>query len=654
MAALNHPASDAVSTAATASTDGVEAASPLKLQLEVTLPSGLGGELAAWRKTFERFATVMERWLESALAHPGASPPPVMPWPTPPVPALQPPVPSTPPVSLKEARPTPVVSLPRAPVDMPPLLVESPPTEVAPALVSPAYQRDDSRRPAEIPDLQEAEQTTATAVVDRSAALREAAALAQRGERHRAVGQKEDALRCYRESLALDDECTQAYLGRASVYLEQGRLNDALVDCNAALKHEPERAVLYVLRGLVHTRLGNPKRAIDEANEALRLDPNLPSAFMLRGTSRFKTGMMADALADVKEAIRRRPNDARFYGELARLLAQTGQHEQAARAYGKVLQLAPRSHSARLHRGMELRQAGDPAAADEELTEYLRHFPDNAVAHYQRGLCRLAQRNYPLASTDFDKAIALNPDDMAAYAAKERTLQQWEGAARPSRSGGTAATVAHAATAANTPSAPTKSHATPSRSTPSYTPPPKPIPPKPAPKKPVVRRRYRRDDEPAFWVRPAKWVSIAALVGLLGFGGFQVFAAIVKARSYSPDSIPQTSAKLSADDLVKRLSGNAADAELSDQFVEVTGTVSRYFEDKTPPVVVLSVARSNASVTCTLRSNVSFHQQSQLSRIEGDCQVTVVGKCAHPEGGSVPMNECLIVKVFKGRPRTVR
>jgi Tfp pilus assembly protein PilF len=38
-----------------------------------------------------------------------------------------------------------------------------------------------------------------------------------------AAGQKDQALACYQEALALDPDGTQAYLGRASIYIEQGR-----------------------------------------------------------------------------------------------------------------------------------------------------------------------------------------------------------------------------------------------------------------------------------------------------------------------------------------------------------------------------------------------------------------------------------------------
>jgi tetratricopeptide (TPR) repeat protein len=641
---------------------------PLKLQFEVTLPQELGGELKAWRKTFERFTDVMERWLESSLAHPNFPAPPAMPWLAPSIRSPEQPIPQPP--ARVETLPPPVSETVRTsslaaspehilPDEMPVLLVDETRPFQLEAPARPAKEEKSATRPAkeektapaktiEVRSTPPPLQPVAAARQDVST-LERAAEHAQRGERHRAAGQKEQALDCYREALTLDADCTQAYLGRASVYIEQGRLQEALLDCNTALRHEPQRAVLYVLRGLVYTRLGNLKRALDEADDAIRFDAKLPSAYMLRGAARFKKGMVGEALADVKEAIRLRPNDAKFHAELGRLLAHTGQHEQAARIYGKVLELSPNFHEARFLRGVALRQAGDAADAEAELSEYLRRCPRTAAGHYQRGLCRLAQRNYAQAMTDFDKAIALKPDDQAARAAKQQTLDLWEGTARQARSGemaATASTVARAATATDMPPAmPTQSNRAVAKPTPAKSAPTKA---KPAPKRGSTRSRD--DDEPARWVRPAKWVCTVLLVGLLGFGSFRLLANVMN-NPYKAEDGPPASATLSADELFQRYLGNPANAkaELSDHYVEVRGPVARQFEDKNPPVVMLAVTRSNATVNCTLKANPILHQQMMLSRIEGECQVSIVGLCAGPQGNSIALSECRIIKVAKGR-----
>ncbi len=667
MEASNTQGNASLPSAASASGEGEASAEPLKLQVEVALPRGLTTELAAWRKTFERFADVMERWLESSLAHPGlpAPPMPPVPWalaaarppesflsllaPEKPAPLTAPDSPPTLPLARVEALPSPadLAAQPILPDEMAPILVEdarpapvtASPKEVTPSAPAPAPEARLEPPPVDV---------VQPPVKDLVATAEEAATLALRGERHRTAGHKEKALEFFRDALALDSECTQAYLGRASIYIEQGRLNEALLDCNAALRIEPERAVLYVLRGLVYMRMGNPKRALDEANDAIRFDPQLPSAYMLRGTARFKTGALGEALSDVRQAIRLRPNDAKFHAELARLLSHSGQHEQAARTFAKVLKLSPNFHEARLQLGVALRQSGEPSEAEAELSEYLRHCPRSAAGHYQRGLCRLATKNYAQATTDFDKAIALNPDDKAFSAAKQKALDAWEGTAKQSSQSATASTVAWAATAtSNPPVVPPRPSPAPSN--------PMPTKPKPTPKRSQSRRR-RDDDEPSPWIKPVKWACTVALVGVLGFGGFRLLANFINSPSYRPDTIPTASAKLKAYELAQRFQANAASAktELAEHILEVTGSVGRTFDDKSPPVVVLSVPRSNATITCTLKAAMSLHQQGLMSRLEGGSQVVVVGMCEGHKGNTVNLNECQIVKVYRGNTNAPR
>jgi tetratricopeptide (TPR) repeat protein len=665
MEASNNQGNHRMPSAAPTSGDSAESVAPLKLHLELTLPQELGQELKAWRKTFERFADVMERWLENSLAHPGMPAPPPMPWAVAPVAPPQQLVPSPPsllekaPPPTQETLPTPNVAKPSQPIlpdEMPIFVVEERRPQPTTTQTQPA--ESDKIAPPQTIEVRPAPQpieTNDTADANDSASIEEAAVHVQRGERHRAAGQKDQALACYQEALSLDPDCTQAYLSRASIYIEQGRLNEALVDCNSALQREPERAVLYVLRGLVYTRLGNVKRALEEANDAIRFDPQLPSAYMLRGTARFKNGMLSEAVTDVKQAIRLRPNDAKFHAELGRLLAQMGQHEQAARTYAKVLELSPNFHEARLQRGMALREAGEAAEAEAELTHYLRRCPGTAAAHYQRGLCRLAQRNYAQAMTDFDKAIALKPDDEAARAAKTTTLEQWEGTARQGRSGemrATAATVALAATASEKPvaAAASRPSSAPTQPIPPKSAPYTPYRPKPEPRPAARPQKKRNDDEPAQWVRPAKWVCTVALVGLLGFGGFRLLANFMH-NPHKPEDGPPATATLHADELMQRYKSNpaSAQAELSDHYIEVNGPVDRTFEDKNPPVLVLGVTRTNATVNCTLKANPNLHQQMMLSRIEGDCQATIIGLCAGLQGNAITLSECRIVMVAKGR-----
>jgi tetratricopeptide (TPR) repeat protein len=666
MEAANRHAQAASRSAEPASGDAES--KPVKIHLEFTLPGEMRGELRAWRRSLTRiFANVMEHWLESALRNPGVfgSMPGLTAAPQGPAQqaaALPPPAAA----AAVQTPPTPQPA-PNPPEEMPLLLVDDgrpvPASKSAPDVPAESVGSN-SISEARSPVL--ATETTSTAATLRAAAQEEglqlqkdtlhrfaedkekALACCQQAHQYRLAGEKEKALACYEQALALDPHVSQAYLGRASVYVQQRRFHEALIDCNLALRQEPKRTGLYVLRGLVYARMDNAKRALEEAEAALRCDPRSASAYMLRGTVRFKKGMFDEALLDVKQAIRLRPNDVKFRAELGRLLVESGKHEQAARIFAKVLELAPDFHEARLLRGTALRLAGEVEKAEAEITDYLQRCPRTAAAYYQRGLCRLTQRNYAQAAVDFDKAINLNPKDEAVHQAKQQALEQWEKPAREARAlNGSAATVATAATATDAPSANTAA------SSPLRTPSARPKPPPFQPRTRSARLEWS-SGEPMAWLRPLKWACALVLIGLVGFGGFRALAHFM--HDPNAEDIPSASVKLNAEKLVERFKTGSVEAnkELIGQIIEVTGVVVSNLDDKTPPVVVLSGGGANLTLRCTLKANLSYRQQMQLARIVEQSKVTLVGKCAGPQDSAIAMNECHMVNVVQKNANQTR
>lgn len=658
------------SAVSTSEADG-GAAPPLKLQFEVALPQELGGELRAWRKTFERFTDVLERYLESSLTRPSLPAPP-MPWTAPPLRPTEQSA-SRPPVRV-ESLPPPEETIPF------PALRDRPsaslPAEEMPVLVEEAssFQRTTQAPPAstktvdpvqtaEVCSAEETAESNEPATAQESAERHRAAALVQRGEGYRAAGRKDKALACYQEALTLDVDCIPAYFGRASIYIDQGRFNEALFDCNWALQREPERAVFYVLRGLAYVKLGNSKRALEEADEALRFDPLLHSAYVLRGSTRFKTGMGQEALADLKEAIRLRPHDVKVHQELGRVLTHLGKHLLAARAYAKVLELSPNAHEARYLRGVALRQGGEAADAEEEFAEFLRHCPQTAPAHYERGLCRLQQRHYAEALADFDAVLALKPDDEAARKGRELALNKGK---PPKVNAATDATVESCAEKGETASAPVPAAA---RSEPAPTQAgqedrareqrlakEKLEREKAAQRARAAQRPARKktrfdsdDEEHSPWVRR---IALAAAVLVMGYFFVPMVWSFVSGYSLSrKEDIPAAEAKVSAAELWNRFRSDAASAqsEFGQKLLEVQGIVQ---EVKQAPsaqkdaVQILLVGDWNGGrIACTLAPTKSASQGVLLSRVDKFGSVKLVGKCTGQSDKTVNLEEVRLIEV---------
>ncbi len=70
----------------------------------------------------------------------------------------------------------------------------------------------------------------------------------------------------------------------ASLYLERGRLTDALAEIDAAIQLDGDRAALHLLRGLAHEASGNSEEALRAFRQASSLDPADPvTAYLLAG-----------------------------------------------------------------------------------------------------------------------------------------------------------------------------------------------------------------------------------------------------------------------------------------------------------------------------------------------------------------------------------
>ncbi|MGH7169301.1 MAG: OB-fold protein, partial [Gemmataceae bacterium] len=238
---------------------------------------------------------------------------------------------------------------------------------------------------------------------------------------------------------------------------------------------------------------------------------------------------------------------------------------------------------------------------------------------------------YAQAMSDFDKALALNPDDKTAYEAKQQTLDQWEGTAKQSRSkSGSAATVAPAAAVSDASAAePTRTSAVPSKPTPAKTSPAKTKPSRSRP------RRWRDDGEPARWLRPAKWVGSLVVVALLGYWFVPMVWAFVKVHSIPQDDHDTrvAEAKATAAELWERYQTNASSAQsqFGQKVIEVRGTVQDIKKvragKKDAIQIVLFGSSSGGRIVCSMPPPKSINQGTRLSSMERFGTVKLIGKC---------------------------
>jgi serine/threonine protein kinase/Tfp pilus assembly protein PilF len=158
----------------------------------------------------------------------------------------------------------------------------------------------------------------------------------------------------------------------------------AVEACVAAIASEhyvgQALATLHRAQGLAHAERGEHKATITALTQALAIDDTDKRAYLLRARAHHALREWAPALDDYSHAIKLDADYAEAYARRGILRFDTRQYEQAV--------------------------ADLTLAIDKQPT---------AVAHFYRGQSYLVLRDYIAAFTDFDRAVALGPEEGAYY-----------------------------------------------------------------------------------------------------------------------------------------------------------------------------------------------------------------------------------------------
>jgi len=262
----------------------------------------------------------------------------------------------------------------------------------------------------------------------------------------------EGAIAAYKRAMALDPDGADITAELAALYMRQSRLPEAIVTANQALKIAPANREAHKVLGLVYAALAdngrgdarptgkpdeNVAKAIPHLEQALdhpegEPDPNVRVALarlymrtgaydkaiplltalvneepdwrdgsMLLAGAYAGAGRNADAIAWLEQAA---PSDQQLYPTLADFYEREHRWKDAAGAYAKVLERAPRNVELRTRYASALLNAGDPASvgkARDVLTDILTGRPNDA-----RLLYLLSQAQRRLGDLDAAEATA--------------------------------------------------------------------------------------------------------------------------------------------------------------------------------------------------------------------------------------------------------
>ncbi|HMF96610.1 MAG TPA: tetratricopeptide repeat protein [Vicinamibacterales bacterium] len=203
----------------------------------------------------------------------------------------------------------------------------------------------------------------------------------------------------------------------AQLYLDEGKLDEAIAEFRRSLQLNGESATTHYNLGYALSARGRREEAMAELSEALRLDPDYSLAHNNLGALLEVTGRMDEAQAHFERAVALRPDNIEARSNLAQLLSNHGRAAAAAEQFRAVLAL--RADHVQALAGLAWIQA---TAADPALRN-----PEEAIHRAERAV----------DLTSGHDVVALD-----ALAAAYASAGRYDAAARIARLGLDAATLA--------------------------------------------------------------------------------------------------------------------------------------------------------------------------------------------------------------------
>ncbi|MFH1673061.1 MAG: tetratricopeptide repeat protein [Pseudomonadota bacterium] len=240
--------------------------------------------------------------------------------------------------------------------------------------------------------------------------------LAKGFEAHRS-GDLDAAETCYRMVLEKEPDSGQALylLGLAKAAWEDWTEAENLI--RRSLRILPENADM--LANLAATQLALDKADMAEKNlrRALVLSPDHVESRVNLGIALRKQGRPQEALKPLREALKKAPNHPRAQDTIANALEDLSRHAldardlSAASSYLSELEKCRPHHvNTLLLRGNLSLADGDIDGAENSYRKSLSLDPEEPDAHANLGSVMAARLNLDEAISDFDRAIALQPN----------------------------------------------------------------------------------------------------------------------------------------------------------------------------------------------------------------------------------------------------
>ncbi len=166
-------------------------------------------------------------------------------------------------------------------------------------------------------------------------------ALINLGNIYRHKGKLPEALHYYAKIKSIEKN-EYAFVGTASIYIEQGRNEEALMEAEYADKNLPESLRLKNFLGTLYNKVSKFEEALKCYNRAIEIDAAQPDVYANKATTLKNLGRLDEAIQNTKKALELSPNEQWIHSNLllTMLYASSVTPEglaEASRNFGEVV-----------------------------------------------------------------------------------------------------------------------------------------------------------------------------------------------------------------------------------------------------------------------------------------------------------------------------
>ena len=179
----------------------------------------------------------------------------------------------------------------------------------------------------------------------------------------------------WRTTLARNPECWMAHTNIGIVFLQQGKIDDAIAHYRLALQMQPDSWDAEYNLGTALVAKGQVDDAILHCERAVGMRPTDPDAQVSLGNALFAKGRIEEAIAHYQKAITAQPDHFLARYSLGHALLEKGELEGAIQVCRSALLLHPSDADCQTTLAIALEEKGNPTEAIQHYRKALELAP---------------------------------------------------------------------------------------------------------------------------------------------------------------------------------------------------------------------------------------------------------------------------------------